>query len=165
VIFERILVGLDGSDGAKRALSFAEGLARRDGAELVLAHVEQLIVGKGGGPIRVDEEDVVAELRAEARRLESEGIQAEVETASEMLGGPAPVLAAIADRTGADLIVVGTRGHSALAGVLLGSVVQRLLHLAHQPVLAVPEESRGPREAHGDQAEAEERSAAAPNLE
>lgn len=38
---------------------------------------------------------------------------------------------------GADLIVVGTRGHSALRGIAVGSVAQRLVHLAHQPVLAV----------------------------
>jgi nucleotide-binding universal stress UspA family protein len=40
--------------------------------------------------------------------------------------------------TAAALMVVGTRGHSALPGILVGSVAQRLVHLAHQPVLAVP---------------------------
>jgi nucleotide-binding universal stress UspA family protein len=39
---------------------------------------------------------------------------------------------------GADLIVVGTHGHSALGTVVLGSVTQRLLHAGHCPVLAVP---------------------------
>jgi nucleotide-binding universal stress UspA family protein len=38
----------------------------------------------------------------------------------------------------ADLIVIGPRGHSALVGVVIGSVTQRLLHLAHCPVLAIP---------------------------
>lgn len=145
-MFKTILVGLDGSDGARNALPFAIGLARRDGAKLVLAHIEDDIVGKGGGPIHVDEEEVRAEIRRQAEELTSEGTETKVETANVMLGGPAPVLAAMADRTGADLIVVGTRGQSALAGVLLGSVVQRLLHLAHQPLMAVPAEAHAPEE-------------------
>jgi nucleotide-binding universal stress UspA family protein len=37
-----------------------------------------------------------------------------------------------------DLIVVGTRGHSAVVGAVLGSVTQRLLHVSPCPVLAIP---------------------------
>ncbi|HEX5192075.1 MAG TPA: universal stress protein [Solirubrobacteraceae bacterium] len=37
-----------------------------------------------------------------------------------------------------DVIVVGTRGHTAIGGLLLGSVTQRLLHVAHCPVVVVP---------------------------
>jgi nucleotide-binding universal stress UspA family protein len=38
----------------------------------------------------------------------------------------------------ADLIIVGTRGHTALGGLMLGSVTQRLLHIGKCPVLAIP---------------------------
>jgi nucleotide-binding universal stress UspA family protein len=55
-----------------------------------------------------------------------------------MAGGPAHVIADAATKVGADLIVTGSRGHTALAGIMLGSVAQRLLHLAHCPVLVVP---------------------------
>jgi nucleotide-binding universal stress UspA family protein len=55
-----------------------------------------------------------------------------------MLGGPAHPIAEIADEANADLIVAGTRGHSQIAGLLVGSVTQRLLHIAHRPVLVVP---------------------------
>jgi nucleotide-binding universal stress UspA family protein len=55
-----------------------------------------------------------------------------------MLGGPAHAIEEIAAEAGADLIVVGMRGHSALAGLLVGSVTQRLLHVARRPVLVVP---------------------------
>jgi nucleotide-binding universal stress UspA family protein len=54
-----------------------------------------------------------------------------------------PVIAEIADDAGADLIVAGTRGYGPLAGLLLGSVTHRLLHIAHCPVLVVPPKSAG----------------------
>jgi nucleotide-binding universal stress UspA family protein len=56
-----------------------------------------------------------------------------------MTGGPAHVIADAAAKESADVIVTGTRGHTALAGVFLGSVAQRLLHLAGCPVLVVPD--------------------------
>jgi nucleotide-binding universal stress UspA family protein len=57
---------------------------------------------------------------------------------STITGGPAPVIAEAAAREKADIIVTGTRGHTALAGVIVGSVAQRLLHVAPCPVLVVP---------------------------
>jgi nucleotide-binding universal stress UspA family protein len=55
-----------------------------------------------------------------------------------MVGGPAKSIADVAEEEGADLIVIGTRGHTGLPRIALGSVTQRLLHLAHRPVLAIP---------------------------
>jgi nucleotide-binding universal stress UspA family protein len=48
------------------------------------------------------------------------------------------VIAQIAEKTGAEVILIGTRGHAPVAGLLLGSVTQRLLHIAPCPVLAIP---------------------------
>jgi nucleotide-binding universal stress UspA family protein len=54
------------------------------------------------------------------------------------MGGAAHVIAEIAKEERADLIVVGTRGHGPLPGLLLGSVAHRLVQIAHCPVLVVP---------------------------
>jgi nucleotide-binding universal stress UspA family protein len=141
-VFRTIAIGLDGSEGAKKAIPFAVELARRDGAKLILAHVEEDIPGKGGGPIRLNEDEVQAEIKRQAEELTADGVETTVRMTNVFLGGPAPAIAKIADEADADLIVVGTRGQSTVVGVVLGSVAQRLLHLAHQPVLVVPEDSR-----------------------
>lgn len=140
-MFKTIVVGLDGSDGSRRALPFAVELAQRDNAKIVIAHVEERIVGKGGGPLHADEEQIVADTRRQADELFAQGIDTSVEMGTVMVGGPAHSIDEIADKVGADLIVVGTRGHSPVAGLLLGSVTQRLLHISSRPVLAVPPET------------------------
>ena len=48
------------------------------------------------------------------------------------------MIAKVARETEADLIVAGTRGHTALAGLLVGAVTQRLLHIAPCAVMAIP---------------------------
>jgi nucleotide-binding universal stress UspA family protein len=105
----------------------------------VIAHVDERIVAKGGAPsIRADEDEIKAELRRRAEELSSEGVEAGAEFATVALGGPAAAIVEIADRVGGDLIVAGTRGRAAVAGLLVGSVTHRLLHIAKRPVLAIP---------------------------
>ena len=137
-MFDTIVVAVDGSEGSQRALALAVALARRESANLILAHVEEDISGKGGGPIHFDEDEVQARIRREAEELSGQGLDVRVEMRSVMLGAPAHAIAEVADQTGADLIVVGTRGHSAIATLVLGSVARGLLHAARVPVLVVP---------------------------
>ena len=66
-----------------------------------------------------------------------------VEVKTEMLrGNVAAAIIDYADKNGADLIVAGTKGHGALAELLMGSVTRNLVSLSHLPVLVVksPEE-------------------------
>jgi len=137
-MFKTIVLALDGSDGSRQAIPVAVELAKRDGARIVIAHVEQDVIGKGGGPIIATEDEIQAEIREQAKKLSADGIETSVEMRNIMLGGPAHAIDEIADEAQADLVVMGTRGHSPVAGLLLGSVTQRLLHISKRPVLAVP---------------------------
>jgi nucleotide-binding universal stress UspA family protein len=138
-MFKTIVLAMDGSEHAETAVPVAADLARRYGAKIVIAHVDERIVAKGGAPsIRADEDEIKSELRRRAEELTSEGIEASAEFATIALGGPAAAIIEIADRVGGDLIVAGNRGRSAVAGLLVGSVIHRLLHIAKRPVLTIP---------------------------
>jgi nucleotide-binding universal stress UspA family protein len=138
-MFKTIVLATDGSEGAGRAGQVAVDLAKENGAKLILAHVDERIAAKGDMPsVLPNEEKVRDEVKAQAEALTADGIDASVEFRSVALGGPGPAIIEIADRVGADLIVAGTRGHSSLAGLLVGSVTHRLLHIAKRPVLTVP---------------------------
>ena len=141
-MFKTILVGHDGSETASRVMSLARELAQRDEAKLVVAHIDERLVGKGANvSVKADEGEIRAGIEQEVESLKQDGLQAELVTRDMLLGGPAHSLMEIADESGADLIVVGSRGHSTVTGLLLGSATQRLLHIAKQPVLVVPAQS------------------------
>jgi nucleotide-binding universal stress UspA family protein len=137
-VFKKIVVALDGSSHSERALGIARDLAKESGGSVEAVHVREIAVVRGGAQTaHADEPEVERRVTAQVDDLKAAGIGANLHILSST-GAPAHQIADVADEVGADLIVVGTRGHAAVAGLLLGSVTQRLLHLAHCPVLAVP---------------------------
>jgi len=138
-MFKTIAVGMDGSERAEHALAVAEQMARDEGAKLVITHVDEQTVGKGGGHLRADEHEVVVALEKKAEGLRDAGVDASVEVVAMMTGSVGNRLAEMGRDIGADLIVVGTRGHSGVSGALLGSASHKLLSHAHVPVMVVPD--------------------------
>ena len=133
-----VVLGLDGSPASARAVPYARELAGPDG-RIVAVHVRGLFLGRAGGQtVAANEDEIEAEVRRTVAEMTTAGTRAELKIVTSASGGPAHVLADLADREDADVIVVGTRGHRQIAGLLLGSVTQRLLHVAPCPVLAVP---------------------------
>jgi nucleotide-binding universal stress UspA family protein len=138
-MFKTILWATDGSEAADRALPYAKKLAEGNGRRLVVVHVKELLGGRAAGyPVLADEDELQAKIRRQVDQLRAEGLDATLQLVTAFASKAASVIAEVARDVGADVIVVGTRGHSPLAGVLRGSVTQRLLHLAPCPVLAVP---------------------------
>jgi nucleotide-binding universal stress UspA family protein len=137
-VFKTIVVALDGSPHAERALGVARDLAKESGGSVEAVHVREIAVVRGGAQTtHADEPEVERRVREQVDGLTHAGIKANLHVLSST-GAPAHQISDVADEVGADLIVVGTRGHGSVAGLLLGSVTQRLLHLANCPVLAVP---------------------------
>jgi nucleotide-binding universal stress UspA family protein len=138
-MFKNIVLGLDGSEHSDRAIPIARDLARESGGKIVVVHVREIVAARGGAhPVRANEDEIQAKVESQVEELRAAGVDANLKLYAAVLGGPAHEIANAADEANADLIVVGTRGHSAIANVLLGGVTQRLLHIAHCPVLAVP---------------------------
>ena len=140
-MYKKVIWATDGSEAADQALAHAKTIAAESGAPLVVVYCEEFTLpGKGGGsvPVHANEEEVQAKVERQVAELSSDGIKASLQSARSQVGGAAHAISEIATAEQADLIVVGTRGRTALAGLLLGSVTQRLLHIASCPVLAVP---------------------------
>ena len=113
-------------------------LAQEQRASLVVVHVVQHYATTTGLPVYADEERVKAKLEQTVEQLSTEGFEANLRIVNHVGPQPAHEIANVASDVGADLIVMGTRGHGPVAGLVLGSVVLRLLHVAPCPVVAVP---------------------------
>ena len=146
-MFTTILWATDGSETAAHALPYALALAEADEAKLVVAHVREIFVGRGGGyPVLADETELRDTIDNQVAELRGSGIDATFVVRTSTAGNAADTIAEIAGEVGADLIVVGTHGYGRIAGLLIGSVTQALLHKNICPVLAIP--TGAPAEAH-----------------
>jgi len=138
-MFTVIVWASDGSEHSDRALDYARQVAEASSAKLIAVHVREITVGRSAGyPVQIDEDQIETKIQSQAKDLKDAGIDARYEQVGAAYGGAAHGIADLASADGADLIVVGTRGQSPVAGLLLGAVTQRLLHIATCPVLAVP---------------------------
>ena len=139
-MFETVIWATDGSEAADAALPTARSLADAGSGRLVVAHcVEMTMPGKGGGSLTLhaNEDELTAKVEAQVSELTDAGLTASLRVVRVPVGEGARALAAIARDEGADVIVTGTRPHTALGG-LATSLTQRLLHVAPCPVLVVP---------------------------
>jgi nucleotide-binding universal stress UspA family protein len=137
-VFDTIVWATDGSPNADQALEVAKTLAHDHQASLVVVHIAQHYATKTGLAVYPDEDVVKAKLEKTVEQLSMEGFRPTLRIVDHVGPQPAHEIADIAREVGADLVVIGTRGHGPVAGLLLGSVVQRLLHVAPCPVVAVP---------------------------
>ncbi|ROR32865.1 universal stress protein [Inmirania thermothiophila] len=152
--YRKVLCAVEVGEHGEPVVAHAAGLALRYGAALTVLHVVEAASGFAEALV---EEHIPHETR---RRIWEEGlarIRGELEAMAARvvardLGGrspaplaarvaegrPAAVILALAEETGADLIVLGSHGRSTLGEVLVGSTAHRVSQRARVPVLLVP---------------------------
>jgi nucleotide-binding universal stress UspA family protein len=131
-MFEKIVLAVDGSEHSTKAAEVTAGLARDD-AEVLVVHVHEV------GVVASIETSTVAQdlVDGVVRELNDAGVKASGSAVSARAGSAAPALLDAAKAFDADVIVMGTRGLSDFAGLLLGSIAHKVIHHAECPVLVV----------------------------
>jgi len=134
---KEIVVAIDGSEGSEAAIKEAIQLASAVGAQLTFAYVRKPPSSLLGSPYY--ECHLARDLgwaRAQVDAALDRAREASLEARGEVLeGNPVDEILSFADNSRADLIVMGSRGHGALAGALLGSVSSGVVQHANVPVL------------------------------
>lgn len=136
----RILIGIDGSKGALKALDYVVARKRRgEKIEVLLLYAQPII--KAHGPVMTkaivsDYQAQEAEKVLSAAGLKTRAKFLEADTYVET-GDPAECIIAFAKKSKCTEIVMGSRGLGRLSGLLLGSVVAKVVQLADMPVVVV----------------------------
>jgi nucleotide-binding universal stress UspA family protein len=144
-VFNRIVVGTDGSETAAEAVRQATGLAKLTGATLSLvsayapASARRVKAEQSEAPADVQyeigpREDVNLLLDAAAAEAKKEGVEVQTHPVE---GDPADAILNVAEETKADLIVVGNKGMTGARRFVLGSVPNNVSHHAPCSVIIV----------------------------
>ncbi len=146
-MLKTILVPIDGSSDANRALDFASDLAAKYDARVVVLHAVHYPLGRLPDELHryavsehlegPDETGAVVEKMLESAVLRASGAGATKTVHDAVVGDPARVILDAAKSYDADLIVTGSRGLGELEGLLVGSVSDKVLHHAKVPVTIV----------------------------
>jgi nucleotide-binding universal stress UspA family protein len=139
-MLRKILFAHDGSSAADRALLYVEHLGRKEEGEVVVVHAFD-VPGRYATTDVFDELHETIEKAAWAIVDDAVNELQRVDILARGLvreGSPAQVILEVAGEENVSLIVLGTRGPSSAAELLLGSVSTEVLRLARCPVMAVP---------------------------
>jgi nucleotide-binding universal stress UspA family protein len=138
-VLKNIVLAFDGSEYSNRALQYAKTFAERFEATLWLVHVFTHTSDLLGYE---DYEKFYSKRKAGGQALLDEALQelsnARLDVREKLQEGPeAESILKIAKNCQADLIVMGTRGHGTLKGLLVGSVSRKVIHHSSCPVMVV----------------------------
>jgi nucleotide-binding universal stress UspA family protein len=134
-VFNHILVAVDGSAHSNSTLSTTIDVAKKFEADVVVVHFIEHEVGRSS-VFRLESVDEAKKIVAAAvKKLKAAGLKTSSQVNDVAHGHAAKAIVDIAHEKGVNLIVIGSRGHSEIEGLLLGSVTHKVIQLAHIPVL------------------------------
>lgn len=137
MMFERILVAVDGSPKSEKTILIALDLAERYGSAATIVHVREYERYEGsdvdlGPPISAEE--LVSEVLT---RFRDKGIEAQGEIRRVSSGNTPEQIVEVAEASEAELIVLGSRGMSEWKSLVLGGVANKVVQHATCPVLLI----------------------------
>lgn len=144
VALQPIVFATDFSPASEPAFRKALEMARKEGAELIVAHVYEPPADMSHSGVADDfieaeieervKKDVELKLEPVLARVRAEGVKAR----GEILAGHAPKeLAALAEKSDAAMLVLGTHGRTGLKKLVMGSIANQVVATAPCPVLTV----------------------------
>ncbi len=133
-MFHKLLLAVDGSEGSEKASAMTAELAKALGSEVHVLHVREVEIGRFSGQMEPPAEAIEL-VNGFVARLQERGVVVKGEARSAPVGRAAREIVEEAARADADAIVLGSRGLSDWAAVLVGSVAHKVIHQAHCPVI------------------------------
>jgi nucleotide-binding universal stress UspA family protein len=134
-VFQKVLLAVDGSEHAAKAVAVAAELAKKSDGEVLVFHAREYAVARGGSfelEGRAAANELVEHAAAE---LTAAGVKASCRVEPTLQGRAARAILDAAEAVGADSIVMGSRGLSDLQGLLLGSVTHKVIQLSDRTVV------------------------------
>ena len=140
---QKILVAVDGSESSLRALRFvldARRSALPDAVHLLNVQNSPIVISEYVTSSMIDA--MRAGQMQESRKVLDKALELAAASGVPLtehieVGFPDQVIVEQADRLGCEQIVMGTRGMGTIKGLVMGSVAQKVVHLAHVPVTLV----------------------------
>lgn len=134
-MFKNIVLAVDGSDHADRAVPIAAELANLAGGNVIVLHVREHDMTRGQLWELETEDEANTVVKHAVDEIKKAGAAADGEVIRTAHGKVAEALVDSARDHKADTIVMGSRGLTDIAGMVLGSVTHKVIHLADMPVV------------------------------
>jgi nucleotide-binding universal stress UspA family protein len=137
-MYERLLVAVDHSASSERALAAAKNLATLSKGEVWVIHLREREVMPRTGLVPTEsDQEATAGVTAAVEALTAAGIKTHGVVEDTVFGHAARYIVDAAREHDVGVIVMGSRGRTDLAGLVLGSTAHKVIHLSDRPVLVV----------------------------